>query len=72
MRIVKGNVVQWVSRAGTLKGMVRDVVLDLNAAKQVCAWLMIVDVVNQDGEFQSNCYLDATDGYLKQMKVEVL
>lgn len=72
MRIQKGNIIQWVSRAGTLKGLVRDVVLDLNAAKQVCAWLMVVDVVNQDGEFQSNVYLNATDGYLKMMKVEVL
>lgn len=72
MRIQQGNIIQWVSRAGTLKGLVRDVVLDLNAAKQVCAWLMVVDVVNQDGEFQSNVYLNATDGYLKMMKVEVL
>jgi len=72
MRIQKGNFIQWVSRAGTLKGMVRDVTLDLNAAKEVCAWMMVVDVVNQDGEFQSNCYLNATDGYLKMMKVSVL
>jgi hypothetical protein len=72
MKIQRGNIIQWVSRAGTLKGLVRDIDLDLNAAQEVCAWMMIVDVVNQDGEFQSNVYLNATDGYLKMMKVEVL
>jgi hypothetical protein len=72
MRIEKGNIIQWSSRAGKLKGLVRDIVLDMNAAQQVCAWMMIVDVVNQDGEFQNNVYLNATDGYLKMMKVEVL
>ena len=72
MRIEKGNIIQWVSRAGTLKGMVREIVLDMNAANEVCPWMMIVDVVNQDGEFQSNCYLNANNGYLKMMKVSVL
>ena len=72
MRIERGNIIQWVSRAGKLKGLVRDVVLDMNAAQQVCAWMMVVDVVNEDGEFQNNVYLNATDGYLKMMKVEVL
>ena len=72
MKIQRGNIIQWVSRAGTLKGLVRDIDLDLNAAQEVCAWMMIVDVVNQDGEFQNNVYLNATDGYLKMMKVEVL
>jgi len=72
MRIERGNIIQWVSRAGKLKGLVRDVVLDMNAAQQVCAWMMVVDVVNEDGDFQNNVYLNATDGYLKMMKVEVL
>jgi hypothetical protein len=72
MKIKRGNFIRWTSKAGVLKGMVRDIDLGLNAAKQVCAWMVVVDVVNEDGEFQSNCYLNATDGYLKQMKVEVL
>jgi hypothetical protein len=72
MRIEKGNIIQWSSRAGKLKGLVRDIVLDMNAAQQVCAWMMVADVVNEDGEFQNNVYLNATDGYLKMMKVEVL
>ena len=72
MRIERGNIIQWVSRAGKLKGLVSEIRLDLNAAQQVCAWMMVVDVVNEDGEFQNNVYLNATDGYLKMMKVEVL
>jgi len=72
MKIQRGNMIQWVSRAGTLRGLVRDIDLDLNAAQEVCAWMMIVDVVDQDEVRHSNCYLNATDGYLKMMKVEVL
>jgi hypothetical protein len=72
MRIEKGNIIQWVSRAGKLRGYVRDITLDLNAAEEVCAWMMIVDVVDEDDVRQSNVYLNATNGYLKMMKVEVL
>lgn len=70
--IEKGNIIQWVSRAGTLKGLVSEIIIDMNAARELCAWMMIVDVVNQDGEFQNNVYLNATNGNLKMMKVEVL
>ena len=72
MRIERGNVIQWVSRAGILEGTVLDIVLDMNAANQVCPWMIVKDIQDEDGEFHSNVMLNGNDGYLKMMKVEVL
>lgn len=72
MRIERGNVITWTSRAGILEGTVLDIVLDLNAANEVCPWMSIVNIIDSNGKKHSNTRLNANHGYLKMMKVEVL
>jgi hypothetical protein len=72
MRIEKGDIIKWTCGAGVLKGLVTAITLDLNAAKETCAWLMVKDVVDQNGAFKSSVCLNATDMNLKMLKVEVL
>lgn len=69
MKIVIGDMVKWVSAAGTLTGKVENIVLDLNGAGETIPWMIITPT--RDG-YISKVRLCATDGYLKQMKVTVV
>ena len=64
MKLEIGNKITWVSRAGKLNGTIKNIVLAKNAADQVCAW---IDV--QYGDRSTR--LNATDGNLKQLRVEL-
>lgn len=72
MKLEIGNTIRWTSRYGVLTGKVKSIKLDMNAAKQVCPWIIIEDVTNYIGMSESNVCLNGTDGYLKMMKVSVL
>lgn len=69
MKIVIGDMVKWVSAAGTLTGKVENIVLDLNGAGETIPWMIITPL--RDG-YISRLKLCASHGYLKQLKVEVL
>ena len=69
MKIVIGDMVKWVSAAGTLVGKVENIVLDLNGAGETIPWMIITPT--RDG-YISRLKLCASRGYLKQLKVEVL
>jgi hypothetical protein len=72
MKMEIGNKIRWKSSAGVLTGVVKSIKLDMNAAKQVCPWILVEDVENWVGMTQSNVMLNGNDGYLKMMRVEVL
>lgn len=72
MKLEIGTKIRWTSRHGVLTGKVKSIKLDMNAAKQVCPWIIIEDVTNYIGMSESNVCLNGTDGYLKMMKVSVL
>jgi hypothetical protein len=72
MKMEIGNKIRWKSAAGVLTGVVKSIKLDMNAAKQVCPWILVEDVENWVGMTQSNVMLNGNDGYLKMMRVEVL
>ena len=72
MKLETGTKIRWTSRAGVLTGIIKSIKLDMNAANQVCPWMLIEDVENYLGMTQSNVMLNGNDGYLKMMKVEVL
>lgn len=72
MKIEVGTKIRWTSLAGVLTGKVKSIKLDMNAAKQVCPWMIIEDVKNHIGMTESNVCLNGNDGYLKMMKVQVL
>lgn len=69
MRISVNDMVRWSSGAGILIGKVDKIELDLNGAGEVIPWMTIRNI-NPVGNFAVR--LCATDGYLKQMKVEVV
>jgi hypothetical protein len=69
MSISIGNKVRWSSAAGILTGKVDNIQLDLNGAGELIPW-MTVRNISPVGH--SAVRLCATDGYLKQLKVEVL
>jgi hypothetical protein len=67
MKLKIGDQVKWVSRAGNLQGTITDIFLSPSAAQLMTPWMII-----QVPGYASGCCLCATDGYLKQMKVEKL
>jgi hypothetical protein len=69
MKIQKGDIITWECRAGTLYGKVADIVLDLNAANEVCGWMKMTEVIDLKGKKHSNFQMNATHGYLKIMTV---
>jgi hypothetical protein len=72
MKMEIGNKIRWKSAAGVVTGVVKSIKLDMNAAKEVCPWILVEDVENWVGMTQSNVMLNGNDGYLKMMRVEVL
>ena len=77
MKLEIGNRVKWVSAADrnlrlagitaqVREGVVTNIVLDLNAAKQTIPWMI---VAHNDGRKTKMC---ASHDYLKMMKVEVV
>lgn len=66
MKIEVGNKIRYVSAAGTLTGVIKNIVLDLNAAGQTIPW---VDIMFPNRNSVRMC---ASDSYLKMMKVEVI
>ena len=77
MKLVIGNKVKWVSAADrelrmmgitaqVREGVITNIVLDLNAAKQTIPWMI---VEHTDGRRTKLC---ATNDYLKMMKVELV
>jgi hypothetical protein len=75
MRLLIGDTIQWVAKAGTLKGQIGNIKLDLNAAGQTIPWLTVENVVCESTTMRrdhSNVVLPGTDGYFAMMKLEVL
>ena len=74
MNIKTGTQIRYSSAAGVLTATVYNIVLGLNAAKQTIPWidLEINSIDGKEVSAQRGTRLCATDGYLKQMKVEVL
>lgn len=72
MKIEIGDVIRWVSAAGTLTGKVKRIKLDLNAAGSTIPWITVQDIVSETGRIHSGVCLPGTDGYFAMMKVEVL
>lgn len=72
MKLETGTKIRWTSRAGVLTGIVKSIKLDLNAANEVCPWVIVEDVENWVGMTQPNVMLNGNDDYLKMMKVVVL
>ena len=72
MKLETGTKIRWTSRAGVLTGKIKTIKLDLNAANEVCPWIIVEEVENYIGMSESNVCLNGTDGYLKMMKVRVL
>lgn len=72
MKLEIGTKIRWTSRAGVLTGVIKSIKLDMNAAKEVCPWILVEEVENWVGMSQSNVMLNGNDGYLKMMKVRVV
>lgn len=72
VKIEIGNKIRWTSRAGVLTGVVKSIKLDMNAAREVCPWIIVEDVENWVGMTQPNVMLNGNDGYLKMMKVRLV
>ena len=77
MKLEIGNKVKWISAADrelrlagitaqVREGVITNIVLDLNAAKQTIPWMI---VKHPDGRSTKMC---ATNDYLKMMKVELV
>ena len=71
-----GTKLQWSSGAGVLVGTVESIRLALNAADEMCAWIMVGKVSNlTEGKTYREDYriqLNGTDGYMKMMKFVTL
>ena len=72
MRINVGSVIRWVSAGGVLTGTVKSIKLDLNAAGTTIPWLIIQDIVGENGRQRSGVCMPGTDSYFSMMKLEVL
>lgn len=66
MKLTIGNKITWNSAAGQLVGTIKDIVLDLNAARQTIPWM---DISINDKQTIRMC---ASNDYLKMMKVELV
>jgi hypothetical protein len=69
MNISVGSMIRWNSAAGVLSGKVDSIVLDLNGAGETIPWMMIRNISPVKHSAVRMC---ASDGYLKQMKVELV
>lgn len=67
MKLEIGNRISWKCALGDLKGMVDNIVLDLNAANEMVPWLVI-----KLAGTKSKMRLCATESNLKMMKVKVI
>ena len=72
MRINIGDSIKWVSAAGVLTGTVKNIKLDLNAAGETIPWMIIQDIVGENGRQRSGVCMPGTDSYFSMMKLEVL
>jgi len=63
-----GDRVRWSSAAGTLRGEITSIDLDLNANQELIPWITIETTVNDK---DSRVRLCGTYGYLKMMKFQV-
>ena len=75
MRLAIGNKVRWESAAGVKQGIVRKIVLDLNAANKTVPWITIEedhDPVTQIHRRNYMVHFCATDSNLKAMRVAVV
>lgn len=72
MKLQVGNTIKWVSAAGKLTGVVKGIKLDLNAAGQTIPWILVQDIVSEEGRLRSGVCLPGTDNYFAMMNVEVV
>jgi hypothetical protein len=63
-----GDRVRWSSAAGTLRGEITSIDLDLNANQELIPWITIETIVNNKERHVRLC---GTDSYLKMMKFQV-
>jgi hypothetical protein len=66
MKLEIGTEITWISAAGKLTGKITNITLSPSAAGTITPWI--------DIKYNGNCSarLCANDGYLKQMKVELV
>lgn len=70
-KISRGARVTWSSAAGNLTGIVKDIEIDLNAAKEMIPWMTVTNIRNLTENTECrDLMLCATDGYMKMMKME--
>jgi hypothetical protein len=63
-----GDRVRWSSAAGTLRGEIVSIALDLNANQELIPWITIKTIVNNKDRRVRLC---GTDSNLKMMKFQV-
>jgi hypothetical protein len=63
-----GDRVRWECHAGTMRGEITSIDLDLNANQELIPWITIETTVNDK---DSRVRLCGTHGYLKMMKFQV-
>lgn len=64
-----GDRVRWECHAGTLRGQIISIDLDLNANQELIPWITIETFVNGKEQRVRLC---GTYGYLKMMKFQVI
>lgn len=66
MKLEIGSQVSWISAAGYLEGVIKNITLSKNAAGKVVPWINIAY------ENRVTPLICASDDYLKQLKVQLI
>jgi hypothetical protein len=67
-----GDRVRWSSAAGTLRGEITSIDLDLNANQELIPWITIKTFAHEYYGLEKHVRLCGTYGYLKMMKFQVI
>jgi len=71
-----GVKIEWTSAAGVLTGTVDSIRLALNAAQEMCAWIIVSKIKNlTENETYKDDYrvqLNGTDGNMKMLKFAIV
>jgi len=72
LKIEVGTRIAWSSAAGNLTGVVKSIQLSPNALEEVCPWMIIENVKNEENSLMSDTMMSGNHSYLKSMKVRVV
>jgi hypothetical protein len=66
-----GDRVRWECHAGTMRGEITSIDLDLNANQELIPWITIKTFAHEYYGLEKHVRLCGTHGYLKMMKFQV-